>query len=195
MYELGTDCGCSDATLNSRLAAIRAFMDYAADRDVTCLALFRQVNFKVVMYEFKKVVTVCFFHFSTSWNIALNLSQSMAGDFMRFGKHPGKIRVYSLRHQFASACLNRWLDNGENLMAMLPFLREYMGHKNLSETAYYIHILPENLIKSPAIDWSSDMTTNRSLLRFVCVMSTAPVSRKTFSARSSRPSFGRRPQV
>ena len=69
------------------------------------------------------------------------------------GKHPGKIRVYSLRHQFASACLNRWLDNGENLMAMLPFLREYMGHKNLSETAYYIHILPENLIKSPAIDW------------------------------------------
>ena len=38
-------------------------------------------------------------------------------------------------------------------MAMLPFLREYMGHKNLSETAYYIHILPENLIKSPAIDW------------------------------------------
>ena len=38
-------------------------------------------------------------------------------------------------------------------MAMLPFLREYMGHETLSETAYYIHILPENLAKSPAIDW------------------------------------------
>ena len=35
---------------------------------------------------------------------------------------------------------------------MLPFLREYMGHKTLSETAYYIRILPENLVKSPAID-------------------------------------------
>lgn len=69
------------------------------------------------------------------------------------GKYPGKVRVYDLRHRFASACLNRWLDNGENLLAMLPFLREYMGHRNLSETAYYIHILPENIIKSSAIDW------------------------------------------
>lgn len=70
------------------------------------------------------------------------------------GKYPGKVRVYDLRHRFASACLNRWLDNGENLMAMLPFLREYMGHSDLSETAYYIHILPENIIKSSAIDWN-----------------------------------------
>ncbi len=69
------------------------------------------------------------------------------------GKYPGKVRVYDLRHRFASACLNRWLDNGENLMAMLPFLREYMGHSSLSETAYYIHILPENIIKSSAFDW------------------------------------------
>lgn len=69
------------------------------------------------------------------------------------GKYPRKVRVYDLRHRFASACLNRWLDNRENLMAMLPFLREYMGHSSLSETAYYIHILPENIIKSSAIDW------------------------------------------
>lgn len=69
------------------------------------------------------------------------------------GKYPGKVRVYDLRHRFASARLNRWLDNGENLMAMLPFLREYMGHSSLSETAYYIHVLPENIIKSSAIDW------------------------------------------
>lgn len=53
------------------------------------------------------------------------------------GKYPGKVRVYDLRHRFASDCLNRWLDQGENLMAMLPFLRSYMGHRYLSETAYY----------------------------------------------------------
>ncbi len=46
---LGTDCGCSDATLNSRLAAIRAFMDYAADRDVTLvdtLNALKKVSYK-----------------------------------------------------------------------------------------------------------------------------------------------------
>ena len=68
-------------------------------------------------------------------------------------QYPQRIRVYDLRHRFASACLNRWLDSGENLMAMLPFLREYMGHNNLSATAYYVHILPENIVKSSAIDW------------------------------------------
>jgi integrase len=67
---------------------------------------------------------------------------------------PRSIRVYDLRHRFASVCLNRWLDEGKKLMAMLPYLRTYMGHGKLSETAYYIHILPENLIKSPAIDWN-----------------------------------------
>lgn len=66
---------------------------------------------------------------------------------------PRSIRVYDLRHRFASACLNRWLDEGRDLMAMLPYLRAYMGHGSLSETAYYIHVLPENLIKSPSIDW------------------------------------------
>jgi integrase len=63
------------------------------------------------------------------------------------------VRVYNLRHRFASAVLNRWLDEGRDLYAMLPYLRAYMGHGTLSETAYYIHILPENLRKSPGIDW------------------------------------------
>lgn len=69
------------------------------------------------------------------------------------GKFPGRVRVYDLRHRFASARLNLWLDSGENLLAMLPFLREYMGHQKLAQTAYYIHILPENLLKSSSIDW------------------------------------------
>lgn len=67
---------------------------------------------------------------------------------------PRRIRIYDLRHRFASACLNRWLDEGRDLMVMLPYLRAYMGHKSMNETAYYIHILPENLTKSSAIDWN-----------------------------------------
>jgi integrase len=66
---------------------------------------------------------------------------------------PPRIRVYDLRHRMASACLNNWLDEGKDLVAMLPYLRAYMGHGSLNETAYYIHILPENLMKSPAVDW------------------------------------------
>ena len=65
------------------------------------------------------------------------------------------VRVYDLRHRFASAILNRWLDNGASIGVKLPYLRAYMGHSSLSETAYYIHILPENLVKSAGIDWDA----------------------------------------
>jgi integrase len=66
---------------------------------------------------------------------------------------PPRIRVYDLRHRFASACLNRWLDAGYDLMSKLPYLSMFMGHDSYNETAYYIHILPENLIKSPGVNW------------------------------------------
>jgi len=65
------------------------------------------------------------------------------------------VRVYDLRHRFASAVLNRWLDEGQDLLAMLPYLSAYMGHDHFSETAYYIHILPENLVKSAGIEWAA----------------------------------------
>lgn len=68
---------------------------------------------------------------------------------------PPHIQVYDLRHRFASACLNRWLDEKRDLLSMLPYLREYMGHESLNETAYYIHILPENLLKSSAVNWEA----------------------------------------
>jgi len=64
------------------------------------------------------------------------------------------VRIYDLRHRFASTVLIRWLNEGQNLNAMLPYLRAYMGHNNLSDTVYYIHLLPENLLKSPGIRWS-----------------------------------------
>jgi len=65
------------------------------------------------------------------------------------------VRVYDLRHRFATAVLNQWLDEKVDLNARLPYLRTYMGHKELAATAYYIHLLPENLTKSSGIDWES----------------------------------------
>lgn len=63
------------------------------------------------------------------------------------------VRIYDLRHQFATATLNRWLDQGRDLNTMLPYLQTFMGHTSLSSTMYYIHLLPENLVKSAKIDW------------------------------------------
>jgi integrase len=65
------------------------------------------------------------------------------------------IRVYDLRHRFASAVLIRWLNLGIPLGSKLAYLRAYMGHNSLSDTAYYIHLLPENLVKSAGIDWKA----------------------------------------
>lgn len=76
--------------------------------------------------------------------------------------HPGidpkvlpRVRPYDLRHRFASTVLHRWLDEGRNLYAMLPYLRAYMGHEKFSDTAYYIHILPERLMVSPGVQWDN----------------------------------------
>lgn len=64
------------------------------------------------------------------------------------------IRVYDLRHRFATAVLNKWLDAGIDINSRLPYLQTYMGHSNIESTAYYIHILPENISKSQGIDWN-----------------------------------------
>ena len=43
----------------------------------------------------------------------------------------------------------------EDLRNKLPYLQEYMGHNRLTDTVYYLHLLPENLVASAGIDWSS----------------------------------------
>lgn len=65
------------------------------------------------------------------------------------------VRVYDLRHRFATATVQRWLDEGAELNAKLPFLRAYMGHTSFAQTAYYIHLLPANLTRSNAVDWAA----------------------------------------
>ena len=47
-----------------------------------------------------------------------------------------------------------WLDQGLDVMTMLPYLSTYMGHKKFTYTFYYIHLLPERLFTSKNIDWN-----------------------------------------
>jgi integrase len=70
-----------------------------------------------------------------------------------------RIRPYDFRHCYASAILQKWLDEGRDLYTMLPYLRAYMGHDHINDTAYYIHILPERLLHSPEINWTGMDTT------------------------------------
>jgi len=61
--------------------------------------------------------------------------------------------VYDLRHRYATTMMMKWMNEGADLYSKLPYLSSYMGHTHFSDTAYYIHLLPENLIRSAAIDW------------------------------------------
>lgn len=47
----------------------------------------------------------------------------------------------------------KWLNENADLNAMLPYLSAYMGHACFSDTAYYIHLMPEKLLASDAVDW------------------------------------------
>ena len=69
------------------------------------------------------------------------------------GKLLPKVRPYDLRHRFASAVLQKWIDEGRSLYAMLPYLRAYMGHEEFRDTLYYVHILPERLLSSNHVNW------------------------------------------
>lgn len=62
-------------------------------------------------------------------------------------------RPYDFRHRFASTVLIKWINEGRDLYAMLPYLRAYMGHEQLSHTAYYIHVIPESILRSKGISW------------------------------------------
>ncbi|MDO9529277.1 MAG: tyrosine-type recombinase/integrase [Syntrophales bacterium] len=52
-------------------------------------------------------------------------------------------RVHDFRHAFAVKRLNLWVEEGKDLQAYLPYLSMYLGHAGLSETDYYLHLVPE----------------------------------------------------
>lgn len=52
-------------------------------------------------------------------------------------------RVHDFRHSFAVKRLNLWVQEGKDVQAYLPYLSMYLGHAGLSETDYYLHLVPE----------------------------------------------------
>lgn len=54
-------------------------------------------------------------------------------------------RPYDFRHHFAYANLHRWMADGTDTAAMVPYLSAYMGHAEVASTYYYIHTSPDFL--------------------------------------------------
>jgi site-specific recombinase XerD len=57
-------------------------------------------------------------------------------------------RLHDLRHTFATNCLLRWYEQGDDVNAKLPILATYMGHVNIASTQIYLHISLQLLEKA-----------------------------------------------
>lgn len=62
--------------------------------------------------------------------------------------------IYAFRHTFATHRLYIWLREGKDVSAQLPYLSAYMGHTQLSDTYYYIHLVPELFTAMSRLDFS-----------------------------------------
>lgn len=45
------------------------------------------------------------------------------------------------RHTFATECIIQWLEQGRESRAIMPYLRNYMGHSSYESTYYYLHLV------------------------------------------------------
>lgn len=72
-----------------------------------------------------------------------------------------KPRLYDLRHTFATHCLQHWIEQGKDINSKLPYLSAYMGHADVTSTAYYIHLLPAEFREQSKLSthWYSAVAT------------------------------------
>jgi integrase len=84
--------------------------------------------------------------YSSNWIIHTFAKVLAKAGFCKQGEK--RPRIYDLRHTFATQRLQQWLQEGEDVESCISFLSEYMGHTKLSDTAYYIHLVPNFYSKS-----------------------------------------------
>lgn len=52
--------------------------------------------------------------------------------------------IKSFRHTFVVDRLNDWMENGEDMDKMLPYLSKFLGHNSIHESLYYYHQVAES---------------------------------------------------
>jgi len=63
--------------------------------------------------------------------------------------------LYDFRHTYATHRLYKWMKEGKDLTAMVPYLNAYMGHAQLADTYYYIHLVPGLFENMAGFDYSA----------------------------------------
>lgn len=89
--------------------------------------------------------------YSKSWMNNLFRQCCIKSNLCSGGQDP---RPYDLRHSACSRVILKWLEDGKDFYELATFLREHMGHSVFENTFYYIHMLPENIIRNAGIDWN-----------------------------------------
>jgi len=80
-------------------------------------------------------------HYCKSFlDTVFNLLWEKTGIIISCGSPP---RVHDFRHSFAVKRLNLWVKNNLDLNVYLPYLSMYLGHAHLTETDYYLRLVPE----------------------------------------------------
>lgn len=49
-------------------------------------------------------------------------------------------RIHDFRHTYAVNLLRKWVEEGKDLTAYLPYMRTMLGHETFNETAYYLKL-------------------------------------------------------
>ncbi|MCQ9164196.1 tyrosine-type recombinase/integrase [Arthrobacter sp. STN4] len=135
LEKAGIDVLWSKGNRSRRLPITAEIIDILAECDRTSRKIFGQQRPR-------------FFVSSTPAPVA---PASIGVMFNRIWDHAGLPRAidgiqphpYSFRHHFAYANIERWMAEGTDVNAMLPYLSRYMGHASLDSTYYYIHTSPD----------------------------------------------------
>jgi integrase len=70
------------------------------------------------------------------------------------GANRQTARLYDVRHTFATHRLYEWMKGSEDVYALLNKLSAYMGHAQITDTYYYIHLVPDQIQTLAGIDVS-----------------------------------------
>jgi len=73
-------------------------------------------------------------------NVEKNFRKFLCQAGISHGGRSKGPRVHDFRHTMAVHCLRRWVLAEKDLQSYLPVLQAYLGHVELGDTAYYLHL-------------------------------------------------------
>lgn len=86
-----------------------------------------------------------------SIDVSKHISEGISERFSQFWKETKYAAIcekaptiHSLRHTYVVMRMNYWMEEGEDLDIMMPYLSRQLGHTSVNETFYYYHQVKES---------------------------------------------------